>query len=238
MERPLNKKSYGSIAHLPESKLGENDKVCPEGQILIATKRPRDWKDLIIVQEKLDGSNMSVAKINGIITPLTRTGYRAIESVFKHHKLFHNWVFKNQSRFDSLLKEGERICGEWILQVHGTHYKLEHEPFVAFDLMVGTDRLIYHEFLLRVLRYDFVIPKLVHMGQPIDVKNVMKILNKSGHGAIEGPEGAVWRIEREGQVDFLVKYVRSDKVDGKYLNQDLFNEGWERYLNDEQERES
>jgi hypothetical protein len=29
---------------------------------------------------------------------------------------------------------------------------------------------------------------------------------------------------RKGKVDFLCKYVRPTKVDGKYLDQDIFNE--------------
>ena len=56
----------------------------------------------------------------------------------------------------------------------------------------------------------------------------MKRLNEFGfHGALDPVEGAVWRVERDkatgkgGQkkrvVDFLVKYVRSDKIDGRYL---------------------
>jgi hypothetical protein len=33
-------------------------------------------------------------------------------------------------------------------------------------------------------------------------------------------EGVVYRVERKGVVDFLAKYVRPDKVDGKYLSGD------------------
>lgn len=68
------------------------------------------------------------------------------------------------------------------------------------------------------------------MGQPITVKRVMDLLEKSGHGAIEKPEGAVWRIERDGKVDFLVKFVRPNKVDGLYMEQEIWNEGFEKYI--------
>ena len=49
------------------------------------------------------------------------------------------------------------------------------------------------------------------------------------HGALDPVEGAVWRVERnelihhgrngerEWVVDFLVKYVRPEKLDGIYL---------------------
>ena len=51
----------------------------------------------------------------------------------------------------------------------------------------------------------------------ISKKAILEKLEPSGHGAIDGVEGAVWRVERKGVVDFLGKYVRPDKVDGKYL---------------------
>jgi len=37
------------------------------------------------------------------------------------------------------------------------------------------------------------------------------------HGALDPVEGAVWRVERKGVIDFLVKYVRPDKIDGDFL---------------------
>lgn len=37
------------------------------------------------------------------------------------------------------------------------------------------------------------------------------------HGAIDPIEGTVWRVERRGEFDFLVKYVRPEKKDGCYL---------------------
>ena len=56
-----------------------------------------------------------------------------------------------------------------------------------------------------------------------------KAIAVAGHGALDTVEGAVWRVERnelinpgKGSerrwvVDYLVKYVRPDKVDGCYL---------------------
>ena len=47
---------------------------------------------------------------------------------------------------------------------------------------------------------------------------VMERLGDHGHhGAIDRAEGAVWRCERLGKVDFLGKFVRPEKVDGTYL---------------------
>ena len=53
---------------------------------------------------------------------------------------------------------------------------------------------------------------------PISVDAAMDLLGVNGfHGAQEQIEGAVWRVERRGVFDFMAKFVRLDKVDGKYL---------------------
>jgi hypothetical protein len=53
-KKPLGIKNSGSIGHLPNSRMGEGDHKCPDGQARIATLKTRDKHDRIIVQEKLD----------------------------------------------------------------------------------------------------------------------------------------------------------------------------------------
>lgn len=227
--KPLGIKNYGSIAHLPGSRIGPGDHKCHEGQERIATRKARDRHDQIIVQEKLDGSNVGVARINSVIFPLTRAGYVADTSRYEQHHRFHRWAMQNKDRFLAVLEDGERLCGEWLLQAHGTRYELRHEPFVAFDLMIGSGRMTYEAFLVRIGKGDFVTPHVIHHGAPLDIPEAMRLLGSRGfHGALDPVEGAVWRIERNELirpngserrlvVDFLVKYVRPDKVDGCYL---------------------
>lgn len=226
--KPLGGKNYGSIAHLPGSRLGPGDHKCHEGQERICTVKTRDKHDTIIVQEKLDGSNVGVAKVEGKIVALTRAGYLAHTSPYPQHHRFGEWVSICAPRFDFLLQEGERIVGEWLLQAHGTRYALQHEPFVAFDLMTGSKRTPYADFVHRVAGH-VTIPACVHIGGAISIEDVMTALGEYGrHGALDPIEGAMWRVERDelvpGQagvrkrvVDFLAKYVRPDKADGCYL---------------------
>lgn len=215
--KPLGKKAYGSIPHLPGSRLGPGDYCISEGQARIATEKPRDKHDLIIVQEKLDGSNVAVAKVDGEILALTRAGYLATTSPYQQHHFFAKWVNENESRFAGLLNEKERLSGEWLAMAHGTRYELPHEPFVPFDLITGTERTIYNEFETRVKQYDFVVPFLLHIGGSFSVESMIKAICKSGHGALDEVEGAIWRVERKGKVDFLCKYVHHHKQDGKYF---------------------
>ncbi len=221
--KPLGGKAYGHIPHLPGSRMGPGDHQISVGQSNICTKQLRDKHDRVIVTEKLDGSNCAVAKIDGRIIPLIRSGYIASSSKYLQHNMFYTWVYENFEKFDDVLSEGEWLVGEWLAQAHGTLYDLPHEPFVVFDIISGVDkrgyiRAPYDEFVKR-LKNKFVLPVVIHDGSPYTIKEVEEYFGKngSGHGAIDPVEGAVWRVERRGEVDFLAKWVRTDKEDGKYL---------------------
>ena len=215
-DKPLGRKAYGSIGHLPCSRIGPGDHHVTEGQARIATEKARDRHDVIIVQEKLDGSCVAICMVDGKILALGRSGYLAQTSPYEQHQRFAAWVRERESEFD-WLREGERVCGEWLLQAHGTRYELSHSPFVAFDLMIEDRRLEHGEFLERIPA-DLPVPHLLHIGGPYPVENALRDLQTYGyHGALDPVEGAVWRVERDGKVDFLAKYVRNDKVDGGYL---------------------
>jgi hypothetical protein len=228
--KPLGIKTYGHIPHLPGSRMGPADHTCDPGQARIATERPRDRHDQVIVQEKLDGSNCGIARLDDRIYALSRAGYEAWSSPFEQHHHFAAWVMGQVPRFLDVLREGERLVGEWLMQAHGTRYALPHEPFVVFDLMVGTHRLPYDALALRLAPGDLTLPKLLHRGGPLGIEAALALLGEFGHhGALDPVEGAVWRVERNTlidpgrggerrrEVDFIVKYVRPDKVDGCYL---------------------
>lgn len=235
-QKPLGIKNYGSIGHLKNSRMGSGDHYIEENQGRIATDKTLKSNIKIrevFVQEKLDGSNVGIARVGDRIYPLTRSGYVADTSQYEQHQVFHKWVMKQQDRWLRLLNDGERVCGEWLYQAHGTRYELKHEPFVAFDIIVGSERLIYDKFIERVSKENLIIPHLIHRGEPISTEEALKKLGKYGfHGAIDEVEGIVYRVEmiedknnkkRQRQVEFLCKYVRPDKIDGNYLDKDIFN---------------
>lgn len=216
--KPLGGRAYGSIPHLPGSRRGPADRGVNEGQARICLERTRDRHDVIIVQEKLDGSNVAAAKVNGQVLALVRAGHLATTSRFEQHQLWAWYVRRHYEAFDELLQEGERVCGEWLAQAHGTRYDLSGlSPFVAFDLMRDTERLPYGEFVMR-MRGMFGLPRLIHRAaSSFSIAQALEAIKTSDHGALDPVEGAVWRVERRGVVDFLAKYVRAEKVDGIYL---------------------
>jgi hypothetical protein len=94
MNKPLGRKGYGSIGHLPNSRLTDgSDFHVNDVQASLVTDKTRDRYDLVIVQEKLDGSNCSVGLINGELIPVTRKGYHANTSPYEMHHMFAKWVW-------------------------------------------------------------------------------------------------------------------------------------------------
>lgn len=218
LAKPLGHRNYGSIPHLPCSRMGPGDHSIHDGQAEICTVRPRDKHDRIWVTEKLDGSNVGVVLIDGMIMALGRAGYPACSSRFEQHRLFAAWVEENETRFRLLLRPGERCVGEWLAQAHGTRYELRHEPFVVFDLMAHQERLPWGPSSERIHEAGFVTAQLLNDGLSPMVAEyaVLKAQNLNAHGA-DSIEGAVWRVERKGEFDFMAKYVRPEKIDGALL---------------------
>jgi hypothetical protein len=100
---------------------------------------------------------------------------------------------------------------------HGTIYTVT-DPFIAFDITEGGIRIPYDDFLNHCSNMDVISAHLVSDGPPVSVEYALEKLGEFGHhGAQETIEGAVWKVERKGSFDFMAKYVRSDKIDGKYI---------------------
>jgi hypothetical protein len=215
--KPLGRKAYGSIPHLPNSRLGPRDHHIHHGQARICTEKLRDKHDRVIVQQKLDGSCTAIALVDGKILALTKAGYLADSSPFEQHHLFRDWVEENKHRFLGILQKGEWIVGEWLAQAHGTIYKLEHdweEPWAPFDIMREGKRVSFDEFSARV---DHPMPPYaLHIGGPISTLSAIMLHERLRwrHGE---PEGIIYRVERNGKLDFMAKWVRPDKADGIFL---------------------
>lgn len=220
--KPFPHKSYGSIGHLPNSRLGPADHCLNPGQTKIATVQERKG-DKVIVQQKLDGSNVAIANVDGKIIPVNRAGHDCNTSKWLQHKFFANWVYENYNKF-TFLEPNTRICGEWLALVHGTRYILPHEPFVAFDIIKGPmERLLFDDFSRICAKNNIQTAQLLHVGGALSVEKALELIVPEFHGAYDPVEGAVWRVENKNRVDFLTKFVRQDKIDGKFFDLDLYN---------------
>jgi len=221
--KPLGGPAYGSIPHLPGSKRGPGDHGVNEGQARIATVKARDDKDTIIVLEKLDGTCVAAWRDGNTIVPLIRAGYHARTSPREMHHLWADYVDTWKDRFLLVLKPGQRLVGEWLAQAHGVLYPTDYlgVPFTPFDIIdPNGERLPHKEFLSIVGQY-FWPPCFVRQG-PADpsvtihrLRGMISVLTMNTEPY--EPEGLIYRVERNGKVDFMCKWVRPDFEPGKYL---------------------
>lgn len=222
-ELPLGHRAYGSIAHLPGSRVGPADRHIDPRQAALLTGDAGAPGREVLVQEKLDGSCVCAARVGDTILALGREGALAERSASENRRLWAAWVREREGRFRAALRDGERLVGEWLALAHGTRYELRHEPFVAFDLMRGATRAAYDELQARAAEGGFPLPGLLHRGPPLATDAALRLLAAGGfHGALDPVEGAVWRMEGRGprgarRVELVAKFVRHGKRDGAYL---------------------
>ncbi|MBX3228274.1 MAG: hypothetical protein KIT84_26370 [Labilithrix sp.] len=208
---------YPSIPHLPGSRCAE-DRTVPPG----VARRCVDPGGAVagaevIVQEKLDGSCVAVARRDGELVALGREGRPCAESGNEARRWFAAWVASERARFEPLVREGEVLAGEWLALVHGTRYALDHEPFVPFDLFVDRKRVPVDVLTARLAGAGLEMPRVVHRGAPIAIADAVAKLGRGLHGAIDPPEGLVYRVELRFDVLHVAKWVRPSKVDGSLL---------------------
>jgi RNA ligase len=211
-------KLYPKIPHLPGSRTGIRDRHCTIelAKRLLEKSKPGDT---VIVQEKLDGSNVIVSMVDGQLVALGRDGKLCRNSRNTNRRAFAVWLEENQDRF-GWLKNLERLACEWLPVAHGTRYDLPHEPIVALDFFdaAGT-RATLNELQQKISDSSLQIPHILHVGNAISLENALIKLGTFGfHGALDTSEGLVYRLERENKFLMQAKFVRHEKIDGLYLS--------------------
>lgn len=222
--RPLGRTSYGSIGHIVGSKLGFRDKFLNEGltKILTVTCRNQPNKrDRIFVAEKLDGTCVSVYRRGDEIFAVGRAGYLACSSPHPFVRAFAHWVDERRDQFMTLLNDGERVVGEWLLAAHGIRYEVPADPFYAFDIIALNDRpngalnrVSYPIARQRLADAGLAMPRLLHDGGALPPALAMSIVDTDRSPTCPTPdtraEGVVYRCETNGFAHIMGKFVRGD----------------------------
>lgn len=226
MVKVLNRKAYGSIPHLEYSNIHAGDKRIDKGQSDICTMKARDKHDQIVVQEKLDGACVGVARVRkDALLYVTRSGHDAGSSRFAHHKLFKIWAQHREGDFIDLLDVGEMAVGEWMSLSHSIRYDGLEAPFYIFDIidMNYTGRnprhahVIYNVLAARVLEAGFHSPITAPGRDPILPSKVWHRVSRISIREGQG-EGLVYRVERHGKLEFTAKWVRQAITPGLLLD--------------------
>jgi hypothetical protein len=204
---------YPRIGHLPGSRTGPRDRTVDDALARRLTVESHPG-DVVLVEEKLDGSCVGLTRQAGRLVAIGREGRPAASSRNENRRAFAGWAAPLELPF---VAEGETLWGEWLALAHGTRYRLPHGPFVAFDLFVEGQRLPHAQLEAR-LAGALPRPRLIHQGGALSLGDAERLLGDAGHhGATEPAEGVIYRLEARGRVLAMAKLVRGMKVAGRYL---------------------
>jgi hypothetical protein len=212
-------RNFGSIPHLPGSRMKDADDVSLDiNQVDSFIRKTREPYHKIRIMEKIDGSNSGVLKRNGLLYPINRKGYdvRSIPSNILAHKVMYTWakwVNEHYDLYDSLLDEGERLVFENCIVQHTLRYRFgKQEPvFLLAKYDKNNQRIPFDDYINIAKQNNIRTPHLFTTGcaLPPDV-----ILQNHGSmvGGRDGIEGLVYYYEENGAITGLAKYVSNDLI--------------------------
>ena len=229
-------RNFGNIKHLTGSRLKDSGDTLLEESIqpYFTEKLQFPKRDKIYVTEKIDGANVGVYKSGGKLHPIMRKGYDVRTSEWGFIKQFADFVSDNTDRFDALLVDGERVCGEWMIKTHSLFYILPHDPFIVFDIIKGVEkptRSKFSDIQERCQFNGFTTSTVIHEGDAISVADALALLGNGFHGCQTAPEGLVYRYERDGTFEMSAKFVSNLNVGGDFMNDESAYNRWKGWRN-------
>ena len=230
----LSYKTYASIPHLSFSRLGPSEStVDAKQESYLLGQWPPEFSCNLIVEEKLDGSNVCVVLKDNELLTLSRNGFDCATSNQEQHLMFARYVKKNTAKFKALFgsldKPGElRIVGEWLALAHGTKYTVD-DPFVVLDAYSHTSQedkqINWFRVNAAALSLGFRRPALfLNIKDQQMLTGFPDIALSKNNDAHDGIEGCIFRLlrkKKKADLNYepwlIAKAIFPHKVDGKYL---------------------
>ena len=95
-----------------------------------------DGRRRVIIEEKVDGSNLGISKcpISGKLLVQNRSHYISNGDHIQYSRI-NEWIEEHRQALNLILQDGNRILyGEWVVARHSIPYKRLPGLFVAFDI--------------------------------------------------------------------------------------------------------
>jgi RNA ligase len=159
----------------------------------------------VLVEEKLDGANVSVWLEGGRIESSLRAGPGAVDRGRQLGPL-RAWLGERLHALPELLRE-HALYGEWLYLTHGVPYDLLPSYFVGLDLWSPVDGFLPPlERNRRLVEGGIAVPPELFRGKPETASRLESLMTQSGFGT--GPmEGLVIRT-LDGSEPRVAKLLR------------------------------
>lgn len=210
---------YPRTPHLFGSKGTDDDKHMGEAE---SVKFIAD--DSLIVEEKLDGTNVGIHFNSAGQMILQCRGHIITQGMHPQYDLFKQWTAVKRDVLEERLEGRFILFGEWLYAKHSVHYRQLPHYFFEFDIYDKD----WKGFLTLKQRLNLIegtgietVPVL-HQGK-IGKEELQKLIGPSRFDSeFENPftnrmdnvvEGLYLRTEREGFVSGRSKFVRPEFVE-------------------------
>lgn len=210
---------YPRTPHLFGSKGTDDDKHLGEAE---SARFIRD--ESLIVEEKLDGTNVGIHFDGQGELILQCRGHLITEGMHPQYDLFKQWAAVMRELFARVLGERYIMYGEWVYAKHSIHYRSLSHYFHEFDIY-DKQQAAFLDLKTRLgLLAGTGIPSVpvVHRGT-LTRKQLTKLIGPSRFNSrFENPrtnrtddlmEGLYLRTEAEGIVTARAKFVRPEFVE-------------------------
>jgi hypothetical protein len=180
--------------------------------------------DSILVEEKIDGTNVGIHFTPGSEMVLQCRGHLITEGMHPQYDLFKQWATVKRAVLEEMLQSDFILFGEWMYARHSIHYRGLPHYFFEFDIFDNVNQVFLSlERRLALLKGTGIqtVP-VVHKGA-IKKEQLVELIGPSWfESQFENPithrtddlmEGLYLRTEAEGVVTGRAKFVRSEFVE-------------------------
>ena len=210
---------YPRTPHLFGSKGTDDDKHCSEADsyAFIAD-------DSLIVEEKLDGTNVGIHFSDEGELVLQCRGHLITEGMHPQYDLFKQWAVVKRQALEERLASRFILFGEWVYAQHSVHYRQLSHYFFEFDIYdKQTEKFLNLTARMQLLCGSGIqtVP-VVHQGSA-SRKQLSQLIGPSQFDSVfDNPltgqqdylmEGLYLRTEANGHVTGRAKIVRPEFVE-------------------------
>jgi hypothetical protein len=178
----------------------------------------------VIVEEKLDGTNVGIHFTTKGRMVLQCRGHEITEGMHPQYDLFKQWTSMKRPAFEEMLESRYILYGEWLYAKHSVHYRKLPHYFFEFDIF-DKDAQVFLDLETRLIMLEgtgiHTVP-VIKQGT-IRVKELQGLIGPSAYESMfDNPvtgkadnlmEGLYLRTEAEGRVTGRAKFVRPEFVE-------------------------
>ena len=178
----------------------------------------------LIVEEKLDGTNVGIHLTTAGRMVLQCRGHEITPGMHAQYDLFKQWTMVKRPVLETMLEDRLILFGEWLYARHSVHYRGLPHYFFEFDIY-DKERQAFLDLNARLAKLEgtgiHTVP-VIHRGS-VKREELVDLIGPSQFDSVfENPltgrtdnlaEGLYLRTELSGRVNERAKFVRPEFVE-------------------------